>query len=177
MILRKVTVDDAPQLLHIYTHYIQHSTATFREAPQTPETYRKQVADLSAVYPFYVAEENGQIIGFANAEPFRVPSGYRYSVELTIYLHPEAPRQSGIGRKLYEAVLGDLAADGFVNAYACISNENEVSLAFHRAMGFEQIAVFPNCACKHGRWLSAVWMGKQLNPLALPPIEPVPFHK
>ena len=170
--IRNARPDDAGQLLETYTHYILNTTATFHEKPKTLEDYRKQIMELSALYPFLVAEGDGCFIGFANAEPFRPQSGYRYTVELTIYLHPDAPRHAGVGRFLYERLLEELTKRGFVNALGCISSENEPSLAFHRAMGFEQMAVFPEVAFKHGRWLDAVWMRKRLNPTSEPPKEP-----
>ncbi len=171
--IRSATPDDAAHLLETYTHYILHTTATFHETPKTLEDYRRQIVVISASYPFFVAEADGRFIGFANAEPFRPQSGYRYTVELTIYLHPDAPRHSGVGRLLYQRLLDELTARGFVNALGCISSENEASLAFHRAMGFEQMAVFSNVAFKHGRWLSAVWMYKRLAGTDEPPGEPV----
>lgn len=169
--LRRAEPQDARHLLDIYTHYILHSVATFHEHPKALEEYRKQIEDLSAVYPFWVAESDGVFLGFANAEPFRPQSGYRYTAELTIYLHPKAPKHSGIGTLLYQRVLDELTAQGFVNALGCISGENEASLAFHRTMGFEEMAIFPKVAYKHGRWLNAVWMRKQLLSTATQPNE------
>ena len=172
--LRRAIPEDAKHLLEIYTHYIIHSVATFHEHPKALEDYRKQIEELSAVYPFWVAESEGRFLGFANGEPFRPQSGYRYTVELTIYLHPDAPKHTGIGARLYHQVLDDLTSQGFVNALACISGENEASLAFHRSMGFEKMAVFDRVAYKHGRWLNAVWMRKQLASREEQPEEPVP---
>ncbi|MBE5795549.1 MAG: N-acetyltransferase [Clostridiales bacterium] len=171
--LRKAVAEDAVHLLDIYTHYIQNTVATFHEFTKTLEAYRQQIIELSAVYPFWVAEAEGRFLGFANAEPFRPQSGYRYTVELTIYLHPDAPKHAGIGRMLYKQVLDDLKAQGFVTALGCISGENEASIAFHRSFGFKEMAVFPRVAFKHGRWLNAIWMRKELLPTDTPPAEPV----
>ncbi|MBE5801124.1 MAG: N-acetyltransferase [Clostridiales bacterium] len=174
--LRIATPDDAKSLLEIYSYYIANSVATFHEAPKTLVEYRKQIETLSATYPFFVAEADGRFLGFANAEPVRPQSGYRYSVELTIYLHPQAPKHAGIGSRLYRAVLGCLSSQGFVNAYACICSENAESIALHKYFGFEQVALCENCAFKHGRWLSTVWMRKRLNTPVVPAIEPIPFQ-
>lgn len=171
--IRPIRVEDAEMLRQIYTHYILHSVATFHEVPKTLEAYRKQIEELSALYPFYAAEADGRFLGFANAEPMRPQSGYRYTVELTIYLHPQAPKHAGIGRQLYTKVLAQLKAQGYVNAVACISGENENSLAFHRSFGFEQMAVFPKVSFKHGRWLDAVWMRKTIGTTDAPPTEPL----
>ena len=73
---------------------------------------------------------------------------------------------------LYQRLLEELQQLGYVNALGCISGENEASLAFHRSFGFEEMAVFPKVAFKHGRWLNAVWMRKQLLSTDTPPAEP-----
>ncbi len=173
--LRIATPDDDVKLHEIYSYYVNNSVATFHETVKSVKEYREQIETLRAVYPFYVAEADGQFLGFANAEPVRPQSGYRYSVELTIYLHPDAPKHSGIGRLLYTAVLESLKNQGFVNAYACICSENVASIALHRSLGFDSMVVFDQCAFKHGRWLSTVWMRKRLNEPSVPAIEPIPF--
>lgn len=175
--IRPICLEDAEMLRQIYTHYILHSVATFHETPKTLEEYRRQIQELSAVYPFFAAEAEGQFLGFANAEPMRPQSGYRYTVELTIYLHPDAPRHAGIGRMLYEKLLAQLKTQGFVNAVACICSENEASLAFHRSFGFEEMAVFPRVSFKHGRWLDAVWMRKTIGSTETHPNEPIRADK
>ena len=171
--LRTITPDDAPILAQIYTYYIRNTVATFHEVPKTTDAYRRQIEELSAVYPFLVAEADGLFLGFANAEPFRPQSGYRYTAELTIYLHPDAPKHAGIGRRLYESILERLRQMHYVNALACISGENAASIAFHRSLGFEEMAVFPRVAYKHGRWLDAIWMRKTLLSTETQPQEPI----
>ena len=109
--LRRAVPEDAKHLLEIYTHYILHSVATFHEHPKTLEDYRKQIEELSVTYPFWVAESDGQFLGFANGEPFRPQSGYRYTVELTIYLHPDA-KNRGFGRRLMQAAMERLREEG-----------------------------------------------------------------
>ncbi|MBR4067953.1 MAG: N-acetyltransferase [Clostridia bacterium] len=171
--LRNITPEDAPMVAQIYAHYIRHTVATFHETPKSVDGYLQQIKELSAVYPFLVAEADGRFLGFANAEPFRPQSGYRYTAELTIYLHPDAPKHSGIGRKLYSALLTQLKELHYVNVLACISGENESSIAFHRSFGFEEMAVFPKVAYKHDRWLDAVWMRKTLLSTEHSPEEPM----
>lgn len=173
--LRIATPDDDVKLHEIYSYYVKNSVATFHEVIKTVEQYREQIETLRAVYPFYVAESDGRFLGFANAEPVRPQAGYRYSVELTIYLHPDTPKNSGIGKMLYTAVLDDLKNQGFVNAYACICSENDASIALHKSFGFDAMVVFDQCAFKHGRWLSTVWMRKRLNDPSVPAKEPISF--
>ncbi len=175
--LRIASSDDARVIHDIYDYYITHTVATYNEFNQSVEARAQEITRLLKDYPFLVAEdEHGTFLGFANAEPSRPQSGYRYSVELTIYLHPDTPRHSGVGSLLYEALLDCLRKQGYRTAYAVIDSGNEESQALHRRFGFETLTTFPNSAYKHGRWLSAVWMWKALNPFDARPALPIPFE-
>lgn len=178
MRIRIATPQDAPTVNAIYAHYIAHSLATFHESNKTVEERAREMEWLLETYPFLVAEdESGRFLGFANAEPIRPQSGYRFSVELTIYLHPEAPKGRGIGTALYERLLSILTAQGFCTAYAVLYGKNEQSLRLHRRFGFEEAALLKNSAFKQGEWLDTRLLQKALNPYDNPPREPIPFSQ
>lgn len=178
MHIRIATPQDAPTVNAICAHYIAHSLATFHESNKTVEQRTREMEQLLETYPFLVAEnKSGRFLGFANAEPIRLQSGYRFSVELTIYLHPEAPTGSGIGTALYEKLLSILTAQGFCTAYAVLYGKNDHSLRLHRRFGFEEVALLKNSAFKHGEWLDTRLLQKALNPYTNPPREPIPFSQ
>lgn len=175
-ILRIATPEDAPLIREVYAHYIRQTEATFNELLKPLESFAADIEKLLETYPYLIAEdETGRFLGFANAEPMRPQSGYRFSVELTIYLHPASPVHTGIGKALYQALLPMLRRQHFVNAYSVINSVNEDSIALHRLFGFEPLFTQENCAYKHGKWLSALWMHKQLNEIQNPPLGIIPF--
>lgn len=174
--IRLASRQDAGWINELYDHYIQNTEITFNERGKTMEARAAEIEALMRDYPFLVAQDGGKPLGFACAEAVRPQSGYRFSVELTIYLRPDAPKRAGAGRALYERLLAILTAQGFRNAYAVISGTNEASLLFHERMGFETVARFENSGYKHGRWLDAVWMRRTLNPFSERPEPPVPFE-
>ena len=137
VMLRLATRKDAEGIQRIFSHYVQHSTASFLYQPPTVEQYQKELTHLLKTLPFFVAENGtGQLVGYACAHGWRYASGaYAWDVETTIYLAPEA-RKSGIGSKLYHALLGALALQGYWNAYAVLADPNPASEAFHEAFGF-----------------------------------------
>ena len=108
--LRIATPQDA-QLIHdTYGHYVLTSTATFNEVNSSVEARAEEIRSQLELYPWLIAEdETGRYLGYACAEAFRPQTGYRYFAELTIFLAPDAPRRSGIGRRLYQALLPCLA--------------------------------------------------------------------
>ena len=175
--LRFATPEDAAAVNEIYDYYIENTVFTFNEVNKSVEERAEDIAKLTQIYPFLIAEADGRFLGFANAEPVRSQTGYRYSVELTIYLHPDAPKHVGIGRLLYHRLFEILKAQGFRTAYAVISGTNFESVDFHKSFGFEPIASFRSSGYKHGIWLDSLWMQKQLNPYDASPDMPVPFSE
>lgn len=174
--LRIATVEDAAAVNETYGYYIDHSLANFGEQNKTVEERAQEIGELLKMYPFMIAEdENGRFLGFACAEPYRPKSGYRYTAELTIYLHPDTPKGCGVGTALYERLLDCLSAQGFHIALGVIHDQNHGSLALHKHFGFQQVGVLRNCCYKHGQWVSAVILEKTLNPFNKEPNELIPF--
>lgn len=175
--LRIATPGDAAAIHEVYEFYIHHSVATFNEVGRSVEYHRAFIEETLKTYPYLVAEDDGRFVGFANAEPVRPQTGYRYCVELTIYLHPDAPKHSGTGTLLYSRLLEILTGQGFRIAYGVISGTNGESIGLHRRLGFEEVARFRQSGYKHGMWLDAVWMQKTLNPFDKTPALPIPFSE
>lgn len=176
--LRIATVEDAVAVNETYGYYIEHSLANFGEQNKTVEERAQEIGELLKMYPFFIAEdENGRFLGFACAEPYRPKSGYRYTAELTIYLHPDTPKGCGVGTALYEKLLDCLSAQGFRIALGVIHAENHGSLALHKHFGFQQVGVLRNCCYKHGQWVSAVILEKVLNSFDEEPNELIPFSE
>ncbi len=176
--VRIASVDDAPIIRQLYDYYIHHTVATFHTALKPLSFYQETIQTLLLDYPYLIAEdETGKMLGFACGEPVRAQMGYRFSVELTIYLHPDAPKRAGIGRALYAYLLPMLQKQGYQLAYAVITGSNQASLSMHRALGFVEVARFEKCGYKQGQWLDTVWLQKTFGSFDAVPTEPIPFAK
>jgi len=174
--LRIANTSDASNVNETYGYYIAHTLANFGEQNKTVEERAQEIAQLTEMYPFWIAEdESGRFLGFACAEPYRPKSGYRYTAELTIYLHPDAPKGCGIGTALYEQLLTCLKEQGFRIALGVIQAENQASLSLHRRFGFRQVGELKNTCYKHGQWVDAVILEKVLNEFDPSPTPLVPF--
>ena len=97
------------------------------------------------------------VLGFATWGQFRGGVGYRYTIENTVLLSPDA-RGKGLGRSLMSALIDRARAAGHHSMWAGISGENPDGVAFHAAMGFEEIAVLPEVGQKFGRWMDLTLM-------------------
>ena len=119
--LRPATSADAPALTAIYDYYVQNTAVSFEyETPSVAEFSARLEQVRAHQLPYLVAENQGQLLGYAYACPFSERKAYLPSVELTIYLAPQHKRQ-GLGRALYQALEQELKAQGYENLYACIA--------------------------------------------------------
>lgn len=170
---RYATVEDAQAVHDIYGYYVEHTAVTFTTQNPDVDSYAEKIS--KSRYAFWIAEENGEVIGFAYADRIRPHDAYLWDVELTVYLRHGAAAHSGVGSGLYERLLADITQQGFRNAYGVITQSNEASLAFHRKFGFSEVARFENMGYKHGKWHGVIWMHKALGSFDGVPALPTPF--
>jgi phosphinothricin acetyltransferase len=164
MIVRAATDADAEALAAIYGHHVLHGFGTFEEIPPSPqEMERRRAAIAERGLPYLVAEDAGLVLGFAYAGPFRPRAAYRYTVEDSVYVAPDAVGR-GVGRTVLSAALTACEALGLRQVVAVIGDsQNAGSIGLHRALGFQPAGVGKSFGFKHGRWVDIVWMQKALN--------------
>lgn len=164
MIIREATSRDAEALAAIYGHHVLHGLGTFEEDPPSPaemERRRAVIADLGL--PYVVAEEDGRVLGFAYAGPFRPRPAYRYTLEDSVYIAPDAIGK-GVGRAVLSAVIAACEALGVRQLVAVIGDSgNAASVGLHTSLGFRRQGVGESFGFKFGRWVDIVWMQKSLN--------------
>ncbi len=161
MVIECVKTTDADEILSIYAPYVKNTFVSFETKVPERDDFRKRVRDISAEYPYYVCRKDGKIIGYAYASRHRVRDAYRYSVDCSVYVSHDAHRK-GVGRMLYETLFAELKKRGFHSAFAAVALPNEVSISFHKAMGFEQVGHFKEVGYKFDRWIDLVWLEKRL---------------
>lgn len=152
MIIRNVELTDAAQIAGIYNYYILNTHHTFETEPLSAEEMRERIAEFSANFPYLAAEEDGEIQGYVFAAQFKMRQAYEHSVEASIYVRHQA-KQKGVGSKLYEKFLSELAETDVHAIMAGISLPNDASVRFHQKLGFEKVAHFKEVGYKLGRWV------------------------
>jgi len=153
MIIRNVETKDAGQIAEIYNFYILNTHHTFETEPLSAEEMRERVVEISENYPYLVAEENGEILGYVYATQFKLRQAYKHSVEASIYVKNQA-KQKGIGSELYKILLEEFAETDVHAIMAGISLPNEASVRFHEKLGYEKVAHFREVGYKLGRWVN-----------------------
>jgi phosphinothricin acetyltransferase len=138
------------------------------EAPDADEMAQR-IEGISARYPWLVAEEDGRVIGYAYASQHRERAGYRWAVEVAVYIG-DGHRRKGVGGALYRSLLGLLARQGVRRVYAGIGLPNSASVALHESCGFELVGIYRRIGWKKSAWWDVGWWQLEL-PGSDPPAE------
>jgi L-amino acid N-acyltransferase YncA len=166
---------DAAGCAAIYAHYVLHTHVSFETAAPSTQEMASRMRSVLAWTPWLVALEGEGIVGYAYAGRHRERAGYRWSVDVSVYLDPNAHGR-GLGRALYEALFPYLQRQGFYRAYAGIGLPNDASVGIHRAFGFEEVGIYRRVGWKNGMWTDVLWMARDLRETEVePPAEPIPF--
>ena len=169
-IIRETVDADLPAITAIYVDEVLHGTATFELAPPDEAEMASRLRAVRALdLPWLTAEIDGQAAGYAYLAPFRLRPAYRYCVELSVYIAPEA-RGQGIGRALMEALIARARAMGLRHLIGVIGDSaNAGSIALHKATGFREAGVWRETGWKFERWIDVVLMQLDLTPDGRPP--------
>jgi len=169
--IRLATPYDASGCQAIYAPIVRDETTSYEYEPPTVEEMRRRIETALPQYPWLVDERDEGIAGYAYATSFRSRAGYRWTAEVSVYVHP-AHRRGGVGRGLYLQLLDRLRAQGFRTALAGISLPNPASIRFHEEFGFVPVGVFHGVGYKMGQWLDSGWWELSLQDLPSPPPPP-----
>jgi phosphinothricin acetyltransferase len=165
LLIRPGADADLPAITAIYAWNVLNGTGTFElDAPDAAEMARRRADVLGRGLPWLVAERDGAVVGYAYANVFRPRPAYRYCLEDSIYLHPQA-QGGGIGRLLLAELVARCQALGARQMLAVIGDaDNGASIGVHRALGFGHAGVLKAAGWKFGRWLDVVLMQRALGP-------------
>ncbi len=164
MTIRAAEPGDVAAIQAIYAGHVLEGLGSFEEAPpSTDEIARRQGAVTALGLPWLVADEDGEVVGYAYAGPFRTRAAYRYTVEDSVYVARQAMGK-GVGKALLNAVIGACEAMGLRQMVAVIGDSgNAASIGLHRACGFGPPSILEGVGFKFGRWVDVVWMQRALN--------------
>ncbi|WP_020137743.1 GNAT family N-acetyltransferase [Streptomyces sp. 351MFTsu5.1] len=160
---------DLEALTDLYNHYVRETPITFDTAAFTPEERRPWLLSHpeDGPYRLMVATDthstgtSQRLLGYATSSPFRPKPAYATSVEVTIYLAPDAGGR-GIGTLLYKALFETLAGQDLHRAYAGIAQPNEASTRLHERFGFRYVGTYREVGRKFGRYWDVAWYEKDL---------------
>lgn len=162
--VREAETADLTSVQEIYAHHVQTGLASFElEAPDLAEIERRVQSVRGHGLPFLVADLGGRVAGYAYAAPYRARPAYRYTLENSVYVAPEAARR-GLGSALLTELIRRTEALGYRRMIAVIGDGgNEASIGFHLRHGFKRAGTLPSVGLKFGRWVDTVLLERPLG--------------
>ncbi|MET4611284.1 L-amino acid N-acyltransferase YncA [Rhodococcus sp. PvR044] len=158
LLIRDADHHDLPGILEIHNEAVLNTTAIWDEETVDVEDRREWLeARRRAGYPVLVAESDGRVAGYASYGVWRAKTGYRYTVENSVYVHVDHHRK-GIASQLMAALIERAKAGSVHVMVASIESSNTTSIALHERFGFRTVAVMPEVGMKFGRWLDMTFM-------------------
>ncbi|MGC2199792.1 MAG: N-acetyltransferase family protein [Stellaceae bacterium] len=163
--IRPSRAADVAAITGIYRHHVLHGVASFDEIPpELDEMTRRRKEILDQGLPYLVAGRAGRVLGYCYASRYRERSGYRFTLEDSIYIDP-AELGRGIGRALLSTLIERCAQLGYRQMIAVIGGCDQwPSIRLHEALGFKRAGVLQAVGFKFGGWVDTVLMQRALGP-------------
>jgi L-amino acid N-acyltransferase YncA len=159
--IRDARPEDLAAINAIYNHYVDRSTCTWQYVPTTGDERQAWFTDRPATHPVTVAERGGELVGYGSLGPFRPREGYRFTVENSVYVHPDRQRL-GIGGAILVDLLQRAKTLGLKTVMAGISAEQAGSVALHARHGFVEVGRMHAVGFKHDQWLDLLLMQRMI---------------
>lgn len=183
MEIRLATIDDASSIRKIYEPYVRNTAVSFEYDVPSIQEFENRIMQTLKEYPYLVAIQNDEIVGYCYAGAFHSRQAYKHSAELSIYLRQDV-RGRGIGKALYTRIEELLLKQNVYILHACIASVeitdeylNDDSPKFHEKMGFQLVGRHERCGYKFGKWYSIIWMDKLIKKQDDYPEDFIPFSE
>ena len=157
LFIRSAVEADAEAIRSIYNHEVENETSTFDLVPRSLQDQIEWQNARQGAFCVYVAELNGEVVGFGALSPYKERAAYRTSVENSIYVRRDLGRQ-GIGRAILGHLLDTAEEGGFHAVIARITTLSEASIALHSALGFQMVGIEREIGRKFNKWLDVAIM-------------------
>ncbi len=163
LVIRPSGDDDVASIAPIYAESVKTGTASWEYEPPSVEEFAARRREILAKeFPYFVAELDGNVVGYSYASSYRARIGYRFTVEDSVYVSPVVGGR-GVGKALLNRLIDACRERGFRSVVAVIGDSNNrASIALHEACGFHVVGVFPELGYKFDRWLDSVQMMRKL---------------
>ena len=163
--IRDATPEDVPAITAIYAYHVAHGLASFETQPPGEAEMRGRLEAIREKgFAWLVADRGGSIAGFAYASAYRARAAYRFTLEDSVYVHPDSGGL-GVGRALLARLIARCEAIGCRQLVAVIGDsENAASIRLHASLGFEMAGTLRAVGWKHRRWVDSVLMQRSIGP-------------
>ena len=164
MIVRPASAADVAAIQSIYAHHVLHGLASFEEEPPSVAEMRSRYDNIVAGgFPYLVAEEAGEVLGYGYCALYRTRSAYRYALEDSVYVR-EGQHRKGIGKAILAELIVRCEQLGYRQMIAVIGDSAQAaSIGLHASLGFLRAGTLRSTGFKFGRWVDTVLMQRPLG--------------
>lgn len=158
--IRPAVRSDLKRIQEIYNNEIIHHFANWNAEPFDNQHFQMWFDDFQTHnFPLFVMEhiESKDIAGYADYSFFRTNTGYRHTVEHSIFIDPQYTRQ-GLGLRLLEHLIQYAKTQDVHVMVAAIDHENIASVHLHEKLGFKHTGYMPRVGRKKGTWRDLILM-------------------
>jgi L-amino acid N-acyltransferase YncA len=161
--IRQASADDADDIASIYAEHVRSGTASFDTVARTATETAEKIAHITEKgWPFLVALQGADVVGYAYVIQFRDRAAYSFACEDSIYVRSDQAGR-GVGTLLMRVLIDASTARGFRQMMAVIGGGEPASVALHAKMGFAHAGRLRSVGRKFGRWLDTVYMQLELG--------------
>ena len=162
--MRAALPEDIPAIHAIYSHHVLKGLASFEEEPPSAAELRRRYEQVSAKnLPYLVADFGGAVAGYGYCALYRARSAYRYALEDSVYVRPDAQGR-GVGAALLAELIRQCEALGYRQLIAVIGDSaHAASIGLHASQGFLRVGTLRSVGFKFGRWVDSIIMQRALG--------------
>ena len=155
-IIRLAEEHDVPGILEIYAPFILETAVTFEEMVPEEDSFWERIQLIMTELPFLVCKIDGRIAGYAYASGYRSRASYRWTKEVSVYVHPDFQRKK-VALALYTSLNELIRYQGIADLLAIITMPNKSSVAFHEYLGYRKCGEFSKVGYKLNQWQNVGW--------------------
>jgi L-amino acid N-acyltransferase YncA len=161
VLVRLAVPGDAPAIASIYNQGIEDRVATLETEPRTPEDRRAWLRGRGPRHPVLVAEQNGQVVGWASVNSYNPRPAYDHVADFSVYIE-RTRRGAGIGWLLLERLIAEARELGYHKLVLAALAHNAAGTALYEKAGFSRVGIFREQGRLDGRWVDVLVMEKLL---------------
>jgi L-amino acid N-acyltransferase YncA len=169
--IRDAAPADLATITAIYNDAVESTTAIWNETAVDLDDRAAWLATRTGQgHPVLVAvDETDSVLGYATFGPWRPHSGYRHTVELSVYVRSDQQGR-GLGSALMLALIERASSQGVHVMVAAVESGNAGSIRLHEKVGFARVGLLPQVGTKFGRWLDLVFLQLVLDDRQTPDV-------
>ena len=151
MDIRRAEKSDLADICDIAGAAARDTWASFNTEPDTPACWLDRWRRHADRFPWFVAQTDGKVVGFARALPFMDRCGFTQAAEVSVYVDP-AHAGRRVGTALYASLIPALSDAKFATVIAAIALPNPVCERLHESFGFHRVGLLARVGFKFGEW-------------------------